>query len=346
MITRMTIRYPAPLRPGDRVGVTSPSSGIDESMRPRLQVALDSVRKRGYEIVVGDCMDGTGHVSASAAARADELMRMLTDPAVKAVVPPWGGETAIDLVPLLDWEALSDAEPTWVVGYSDISTIITPLTLLTNMATIHGNNLMDTPFRAPEGLLSWLDIVSLNQGESFTQVSPGRYRATGWVDYREHPEVDEFTLDSAGRWTRLDGTGDVAVEGRLIGGCIETLCNLAGTRYADVEAFARREAPDGLLVYVEASGDDAATICRNLHGMRLNGFFAGANAVLVGRTSAPALDSLTQHEAVLDALGGLGVPIIADVECGHVAPYLPIVNGARGRVVLTDDRSEFTQTLS
>ena len=98
-------------------------------------------------------------------------------------------------------------------------------------------------------------------------------------------------------------------------------------------------------MYVEAAGDDAFTICRNLHGMRLAGFFDAANAVLVGRTSAPDADSLTQHEAVLDALGPLNVPIIADIECGHVLPYLPLVNGAHGRVVHTSTRSELTQTL-
>lgn len=80
--------------------------------------------------------------------------------------------------------------------------------------------------------------------------------------------------------------------------------------------------------------------------MRLAGFFAAANAVLVARTRAPAIASLTQDEAVLDALGCLGVPIIVDVECGHVPPYLPIVNGAQGRVVFTADRAELVQTLA
>ena len=160
----MTIRYPAPLRPGDLVGVTSPSSGVDESMQPRLRVAVQSVQDRGYQVVVGDCMDGAGHVSAPAADRAAELMRMLTDPAIKAVVPPWGGETAIDLLPLLDWDALRAAEPTWLVGYSDISTVITPFTLLTGVATVHGNNLMDTPYRPPVGLLSWLDVIAAAPG--------------------------------------------------------------------------------------------------------------------------------------------------------------------------------------
>ncbi|MEU1350691.1 S66 peptidase family protein [Streptomyces sp. NPDC005786] len=341
----MSVRYPRPLRPGDRVGITSPSSGVPKELRGRIDVAIHDVEARGYEVVVGRCMDGAGHVSAPAADRASELMSMLTDPGIRAVVPPWGGETAIDLLPLLDWDRLRDAEPTWLVGFSDMSTILTPLTLLTGTATLHGNNLMDTPYRAPQGLLSWLDIAAAPQGHRFTQAPPNRHRATGWDDYRAHPEVREFTLDTPGRWTRLDGEGDVEVEGRLIGGCIETLCNLTGTGYLDVSAFARAESPEGLLVYVEACGDDSFSICRNLHGMRLAGFFDTANAVLVARTSAPGADSLTQHEAVLDALGSLNVPIIADVECGHVPPYLPLVNGARGRVVHTSTRSELTQTL-
>ncbi|MEU3658810.1 S66 peptidase family protein [Streptomyces sp. NPDC032940] len=341
----MSVRYPRPLRPGDRVAVTSPSSGVPEKLRERLEVAVRDVRARGYEVVLGECMDGSGHVSAPAAARAEELTAFLTDPGIGAVVPPWGGELAIDLLPLLDWDRLREAEPTWLVGFSDLSTLMTPLTLLTGTATVHGNNLMDTPYRSPDGLVSWLDIVSAPPGHRFTQTPPGRHRSTGWDDYALRPEVRDYTLDAAGTWTRLDGDGDLEVEGRLIGGCVETLCNLTGTGYLDVPAFARAEAPDGLLVYVEAVGGDAFAICRSLHGMRLAGFFDAAAAILVGRTSAPDAPSLTQHEAVLDALGSLNVPIVADVECGHVPPYMPIVNGAHGRLVHTSTRSELTQTL-
>lgn len=336
------MRFPAPLQPGDTVGVTAPSSGVDAGMRARLDFAIKTVRERGYTVIVGECLDGTGHVSAPAADRARELTTMLTDPAVRAIVPPWGGETAIDLLPLLDWDAIEAAEPTWVVGYSDMSTILTPLTLLTGVATVHGNNLMDTPYRPPAGLLSWLDIVAAAPGSTLHQVSPGRYRAEGFDDYRTDPEVDQFTLDSAGRWIRLDGPGEVEVTGRLIGGCIETLCNVAGTPFGDVGALA---APEGLLVYLEAFGMDAFTICRHLHGMRLAGFFTGANAVLIGRTRAPGNESLTQHEAVLDALGSLGIPIIADVECGHTVPFMPIVNGALGRLVYSSKVNALDQSL-
>lgn len=315
-------------------------------MSARLQVAVREVKDRGYEVVVGRCMDGSRHVSASAADRAGELMSMLTDPTIRAVVPPWGGETAIDLIPLLDWDRLRDAEPTWFVGFSDISTLIAPLTLLTGTATVHGNNLMDTPYRVPEGLLTWLDIVAAPPGHRFTQTPAGRHRSSGFDDYAVFPDVREYTLNAQGTWTRLDGSGDVEAEGRLIGGCIETMCDLAGTPYLDASAFARDQAPDGLLIYVEAAEDNAFTICRNLHGIRLAGFFDHANAILVGRTNAPDRRTLTQHEAVLDALGSLNVPIIADLECGHLPPYMPIVNGALGRIVHTSTRSELTQTLA
>ncbi|MDR7274415.1 S66 family peptidase [Catenuloplanes atrovinosus] len=342
----MGIRYPAPLRPGDRIGVTAPSSGVPADLAGRLTHAIRTVERRGYEVVVGDCMDGTRHVSAPAADRARELMAMLTDPSIKAVAPPWGGETAIDLLPLLDWDTLADAAPTWFVGYSDLSTIMTPLTLLTGVATVHGNNLMDTPYRPPAGLLSWLDVVTMTPGTTFTQTPPGRYRTAGQDDWETDPEADTLTLDGTGRWTRLDaGTGDLKVSGRLIGGCIETLCNLTGTVYGDIAGFARAYAPDGLLIYLEAAEGEAGTICRALHGMRLAGFFTGANAVLIGRTAAPPSPWLTQHDAVRDALGGLDIPIIADVECGHVPPYLPLINGAQATVRLTDSVQEITQTL-
>ncbi|CAM5244728.1 hypothetical protein SBADM41S_03237 [Streptomyces badius] len=88
----------------------------------------------------------------------------------------------------------------------------------------------------------------------------------------------------------------------LIGGLRRDRCaTCTGTPYLDTSAFARAHAPEGLLVYVEAAGDDAFAICRYLHGMRLAGFFDAANAVVVGRTPAPDAASLTQHEAVLDA---------------------------------------------
>ena len=342
----MAIRFPAPLQPGDRIGVTSPSSGVGDRFQPRLQVAIRLLRDRGYEVEVGACMDGTGHVSAPAGERAAELTRMLTDPEVRAVVPPWGGETAIDILPLLDWAAIAAAEPTWYVGYSDNSTIMLPLTILTGLATLHGSNLIDTPLDPLPGLVSWADVATRPAGSSVEQRSPGVFRSEQFIDIVGQPEITSPAYDGHGSWTRLNGSGAVDVTGRLIGGCTETISHLAGTRYGDVSEFAGRHAREGVIVYVEAADSDAFTICRSLHGMRLAGFFEPAVAVIVGRTLAPDAATMTQHEAVLDALGSLGIPLIADVECGHVYPMMPIVNGAAARLEYGSGRAVLTQTLA
>lgn len=356
----MVVKFPRPLRAGDRIGVTATSSGVPDALRSRLDYAVRVVQERGYEVVLGECLGITdhsaGHVSAPARERAAELMAMLTDPMIRAVVPPWGGETAIDVLPLLDWDAIAAAEPTWVVGYSDIATLIAPLTLRGAMATMHGSNFMDTPYWPGNGLVSWLDVAEMPVGASFSQVPPGRYRRHAHVDFAAQPDARELVLDAEGGWIRLDGAsgrdggrdgwGDVRARGRLIGGCIETVSPLAGSPLADVPDFVAVHAPEGTIVYVEAAEANAFSIARALHGMRLAGFFNGANAVLVGRTSAPDDATMTQHEAVLDALGPLGIPVIADVDCGHVAPFMPLVNGALAEVTLRGGVATITQTLA
>jgi muramoyltetrapeptide carboxypeptidase len=314
----MAIRFPAPLRPGDRVGVTSPSKGVERRERDHLEHAVRAVRDRGYDVVIGACMDGTSHTSAPAEERAAELMAMLTDPRIRAVVPPRGGETAIDLLPLLDWGSVAAADPTWFVGFSDISTLLLPMTLRTGIATLHTNNLMNTPYKLGAQVLTWPDIIAFGPGASFTQ---------------------------SGRWVRLDGGGPADVTGRLVGGCIEAVRHLAGTPHGDVARFARQHAPEGLIVYLEAAGDDAFSVCRSLHGMRLAGFFAEAKAILVASTLAPDSPTLTQQEAVVDALARVGVPIIAGIGCGHVPPYDPMVNGALGHLRFGTGPATLTQSL-
>lgn len=334
------LRFPRPLRPGDRIGVTSPSAGASGAAATRVEFSVEWLRGRGYDVVVGECMDGTGLTSAPAEARAAELTRMLADPDIACVVPPWGGETAIDLVDLLDWDVLAAADPTWLVGFSDLSTVLVPITTRLGWATIHGDNLADTPYVVPDGLLHWLDLAG-GPGP-FVQRDSGL--VTDWVRFENDPRATQWTHVGQRSWELLVG-GTLDVSGRLIGGCTETIANLAGTPYGDVRAWA-----DGLdeptIVYVEACEENAVNICRYLHALRLAGWFDRAAAVLVGKTYAPDHPDLTQREAVVDALGRLDLPIVTDLEIGHVPPHLPLVNGALARVVVDGDRREITQTLA
>ena len=87
------LRFPAPLARGDKTGVTAPSSGVAGPAARRIDFCVEWLRKAGYHVVVGDCVDGSGITPGPAPARATELTRMLCDPSIRCVIPPWDGES-------------------------------------------------------------------------------------------------------------------------------------------------------------------------------------------------------------------------------------------------------------
>jgi muramoyltetrapeptide carboxypeptidase len=54
---------------------------------------------------------------------------------------------------------------------------------------------------------------------------------------------------------------------------------------------------------------------------------------------------MSQREAVLDALAPLDLPLVFDVEIGHVPPHLPLVNGALATVIAEGDKHQIVQEL-
>jgi muramoyltetrapeptide carboxypeptidase LdcA involved in peptidoglycan recycling len=48
---------------------------------------------------------------------------------------------------------------------------------------------------------------------------------------------------------------------------------------------------------------------------------------------------------VRSALAGLDVPVVLDVDCGHVPPHLALVNGALAEVVVSPRERTLVQHL-
>ena len=272
-------------------------------------------------------MDGAGTVSAPAADRAAELTAMLLDPAVRAVVPPWGGELAIDLLPLLDFAALAAAEPTWLVGYSDVSTVLLPLTLLTGIATLHSPNLMDTPYRVPEPLVHWLDAARTPAGGTIPQGSAS-HRQEKWADFRADPEVREMALTVPTRWQALGAArrcGSPAASSAAAWRrwrCCRARRTATSTRsptgrrrtgWSSTSRWPRRT-PPGRRGCCTTSGTPAGSTARPA-------------CWSAGRPAARH-HGFSQLDALHHALDGLPVPVLYDVDIGHVPPQLALVNGA------------------
>ena len=322
----MTIRFPRALEPGDLVAVIAPSSGVAPQMHERLDAALAFLKRAGYRVREGQYLrQQIKGASASAAERAAEWMDAMLDPDVAAVIPPWGGERAIELLPLLDFARLADAPPKWFSGFSDLSTLQLPLLLRSGWASLHGPNLMQLAGPA-------LDATSAVVQQAW-RCGPGAHLAQ--------------SASAQSPWRCLNApTASLHIEGRLVGGCLDSISRLAGSPYGALPAFQAEHAGDGAIVFLENAELAPFELARALQGLRLAGWFDQASAVLLGRNAASDGADFTADDAVALALGGLACPVVLDVDIGHVAPQWSVVQGAKGRVTWRDGVGLLDQRLS
>ncbi|MBB6674016.1 S66 family peptidase [Cohnella nanjingensis] len=333
------IQYPAPLRAGDTIGVTAPSSGVEPHLHDVLARSKAKVERLGFQVVYGDTVWQNGKcVSASAARRAAELQQFLLHAGTQAVIPPWGGEFLMDILPLIDWASLRARPPKWLLGYSDLSTFMFACTLLTGHATAHGPNYADIGSDQPDATADrWLDVLATPALGTVRQRASAVHRSS-W----SAPAADAPT-----RWETLGG-GEAAFRGRLIGGCMDTISVLIGTPYAPVETFARTYAQDeGLVWYLESCEMNAADLYRHLWQFRANGWFERTNGVLIGRPAGySAVKDFELADALRHVYGDLPFPVVHGVDVGHVPPQLTLVNGAVAVVRCADGQGEIAMTFA
>ena len=274
-------------------------------------------------------------------------MRFLTDPAVSAILPPWGGELASELLDLLDFESLQSVSPKWFLGFSDLSTLQIPLTLISGWATAHGANLMDlAPTQTDPLTTSVLSILAADFSDPIVQQSSTRYQKK-WVDFAVKVDAP-LDLTEQTHWRRLDGSTEAAeFRGRLIGGCLDTIAWLAGSKYGDVPHFIQESSPLGAILYLENVEMAPPCMVRALLALRRQRWFDGLSGLLIGRSAAPApeaLTSLSYADALSAVLGELPCPVIYDVDIGHQPPQFTLINGAEAHVCFEGRQGWISQT--
>jgi len=340
-------RFPKPLRTGDLIAVTAPSSGVSGPALARLDLVLGHLRRLGYRIVEGECLRNEyRNASAPREKRAQELMRFLTDPAVSAIVPPWGGELASELLDLLDFEALQSVPPKWLLGFSDLSTLQVPLTLISGWATAHGSNMMDlAPTQTDPLTTSVLSVLAADFSSPVVQKSSTHCQKT-WIDYAVKVDAP-LNLTETTHWQRLGGSIEtVEFRGRLIGGCLDTIAWLAGSKYGDIPRFIQESGGLGTILYFENAEMEPTGLVRALLALRRNRWLDGLSGLLIGRNSGPSPESpasLSYTDALLATLDDLSCPVIFDVDIGHQPPQFTLINGAVAHVQFEAGRGSIAQ---
>lgn len=330
---------PRPLKEGDSVGVTAPSAGMtDEKDILRFSNAKRKLRERGYGTVETPdtyMCDEDGR-SASAEQRVREFNGIMGDPGVPVVFAASGGDYESEMLPLMDWSVV-EGNPKWFQGYSDNTVLLFKITAEHDIATIYGGNFGDL------GMEPWHRSVEENleflEGRRTSQASFRRH-AEGFTD--RITGLEPFSEDADTVWR--SSVGDVTIEGRLIGGCMDVIEWFVLKDKADATGFVRKYRGDGIVWYLETYDMDTDRVGRTLGAMREKGWLDGCTGMVFGRPlfyDGP----VSYEDAVTAEVGDMGFPILFDADVGHKAPRMTFINGALARFDFADGACVLTYDL-
>lgn len=333
------ITYPF-FKKGATIGVTAPSSGVGPELHEVHMEACRRSEERGYPVVCGETVWTQDKAkSAPSEVRANEFNHMMQDNSIDAIIPPWGGVLLIEIIDKIDFESFKKK---WILGYSDTSVLLLATTLITGMATAHGVNFVDLRGEySDETTAMWEKVLAAKEREAITQHSSEKFQKE-WD--HANPTSVVYHLTEQTRWKSLSGEA-VFVKGRLLGGCIDVIRHLIGTPFGNIQQFQKETINnEPILWYFENCEMDPADLRRTLVQMKLAGWFENSSGIMFGRSSAKdAVENYTVLDVYKDLENELSLPIIYDIDCGHVPPQVTLINGAYAEVEVKDGKGKIVQ---
>lgn len=335
------IQYPF-IEKGATIGVTAPSSGVPSESHELLFSSFESMKKKGFNVIYGETPWTQDKArSASAKKRADEFNQMMLNEDVQLLIPPWGGELLIEILEYIDFENIQNK---WVLGYSDISLLLLAITLKTGIATAHGTNLVDLRGKySDETTAMWQSVLSTKKGESTLQYSSEKYQKEWQFD---KPTAYIYHLTEQTYW-KSTTNNKVKIQGRLLGGCIDTIRHLVGTPYGDVKKFKKNYIKgDSVIWFLENVELSTTDLRRSLVQMKLSGWFENCTGIMFGRSAGNMpVTNYTIEDVYKELSDELQIPIIYDIDCGHLPPQITFVNGAYAEVESENGKGKVLQTF-
>ena len=275
---------PPRLKRGDTIGIVAPASHFDLEKFNRGIAVLESM---GFNTSVPEGLfNKKGYFAGSDLERAEMVNRYFADTTIKAIMCARGGYGSIRILSLLDYETIQK-NPKIFVGFSDVSALLSTLYLRCRLVTFHGPT-----------------VTTLGNSDNMTKDS-----LLSMITSGEKPEI---AMESG--ITIQPGSAS----GPVLGGNLNTLCHLLGTRFQ----------PDfkGCILFLEDRGEAPYRVDRMLSQMKLAGCFNRLAGFILG-----TFEDCGNTDDIIRIAGDIfkddKIPILAGLEVGHGKRNLAIPTG-------------------
>ncbi len=316
----MSVRPPR-LRSGDAVAVVSTSWGGPHAFPPVYEAGIATLRQLGLEVrEFPTARRSAGELRSDPRCRAADLNDAFEDPSIAAVIASIGGDDSARILPYLDPNVIRN-NPKVLMGYSDTSTQLLFAHQL-DLVTFNGPAVMAglAQCRHFPALEDHIRAILFEPTPTY-EYRPFEHWVDGYADWKQSDDptaVGDLRPHDGWRW--LNGS-DIA-RGKLVGGCIEVLEFLKGSRYWPDEDWWHDR-----ILFLETSEDEPSPeqVRHWLLNYGVQGVFDRIGGLMFGRARGYSDDRKmeldeTIQAVVVDEFGATNLPIVTNMDFGHTDP--------------------------
>lgn len=281
------IKQPAYLKKGDKIAITCPAKKLKDTIEPAIALLEDW----GLQVVLGKSVNAEYHQFAGDdTLRAADMQLFLDDPDIKAIIAGRGGYGTIRIIDKLDFTRFNE-DPKWLVGFSDITVLLSHALATLNTQSIHGQ-----------------------MPGSFEKATPESLDTLRKALFGE-PLSYNYKSDFPNRSGEAEGT--------LIGGNLSILIALEGS-------VSEMDYTDKIL-FLEDVGEYEYSIDRMMRQMKRSGKLAKLKGLIIGAFNGIEPEDIpfgqSAEELILELVKEYDYPVCFNFPTGHIDDNRALVLG-------------------
>ncbi|KON87532.1 peptidase S66 [Sporosarcina globispora] len=314
------------LKPGDEIRVIAPSRSMAIIKGEQLRIAQERLNQLGFTVTYGKNADlHDDFFSTSIEERIEDLHDAFSDRNVKGILTVIGGYNANQLLKYIDFEIIKN-NPKIFCGFSDITALQGAIYKKTGLITYSGPHF--SSFGVKHGFEYTLDsFINAVTNDAPYEILPSSH----WSDDPWYlDQEDRHFITQEGYMVIQEGEA----EGKLIGGNLCTLNLLQGTDYMP-------SLHDSIVFIEDDEETHALSFDRDLQSLLHLPDAHGIKGILIGRFQKNSQVTEEALRKIINSKKELhGIPVIGNVNFGHVQPYATIPIGGKAVIKAQGSESE------
>jgi muramoyltetrapeptide carboxypeptidase len=314
------------LIPGDEIRVIAPSTSMIILKEAQIELAVERLTNLGFKVTFGKNADAHDEFfSSSVSERIEDLHAAFADPNVKGILTAIGGYNANQILKYIDYNLIS-SNPKVFCGYSDITALQLAIYQKTGLVTYSGPHF--SSFGVKHGfeytLEAFLEAVT---NDASYEISP----SATWSDDAWYIDQEERTFHEQNGYNIIQ---EGEAEGKLIGGNLCTMNLLQGTEFMP-------SLKDSILFIEDDEESHSRSFDRDLQSLLHLPDAGSIKALLIGRFQVNSKITDEALKKIIMSKEELkNIPIIANVNFGHVQPFATLPIGSVATVKALDGQTE------